>query len=149
MLKTSCGKCGAELSRHPYYMRMYEKTFCGPSCYADFRRSGSVDAKGYAVTSINGKKHKAHRLVMESHLGRALLPTESVHHKNGDKQDNRLENLEVVDHTAHSIEHNMLSWDLSKAAAMRANGMSFRKISAAIGVSRTNVAKQLRKAGIK
>jgi RNase P subunit RPR2 len=42
-----------------------------------------------------------HRLVMERELGRRLLPTEIVHHRNNKKADNRPENLEVMEKRKH------------------------------------------------
>lgn len=42
---------------------------------------------------------------MEQHLGRKLNRREHVHHLNGDKRDNRLENLELIPAGEHHRQH--------------------------------------------
>ena len=57
-------------------------------------KEGSIHG-GYRVLHRNGRTIPEHRIVMEEILGRPLSQDETVHHRNGDRLDNRPENLEL------------------------------------------------------
>ena len=62
----------------------------------------------YKQRKVSGRKMDEHRFIMEQHLGRRLDGRrEQVHHINGDKRDNRLENLQVVSPKEHAALHGM------------------------------------------
>lgn len=89
------------------------KAYCKEYCrrhYQQWKRWGDpfadktkpLDPKNYVSIFMphHPNANKAgkileHRLVMSQYLGRPLYDDENVHHKNGDRHDNRIENLEL------------------------------------------------------
>lgn len=83
--------------------------------HPDWSGGRVVDKDGYVLLYRPGDPHcrsgkpyaLEHRLVMAAFLGRALRAEEVVHHKNGQKQDNRIENLELFAENGLHLKHEL------------------------------------------
>lgn len=77
-----------------HYSRLKRNGDVGPPGKLNEGKYGE-NIDGYKRVKIDGVRILEHRAVMENILGRKLSGNENVHHKNGDRADNRPENLEL------------------------------------------------------
>lgn len=71
----------------------------------------SLTKLGYVRINVGGKRILQHRYIMEQHLGRPLTKGECVHHINGDRTDNRIENLDLIENNGeHMHQHHAENW---------------------------------------
>ena len=66
---------------------------------------GDSVMKSYECITINGKQKRLHRHIMEQHIGKQLSPNELVHHKDGNKHNNILANLQIITRGDHMKAH--------------------------------------------
>jgi len=144
--KTRCKNCGNEFyrTRRKGSGTIYhEQELCSKQCKNEWVSKVYREKHGFSITkrirrggyisiripAQNGEPARKdvfeHRYVMEQHLGRRLYPDETVHHRDGNRQHNALENLElfssrhgpgqrVVDKVQFAIEMLRLYSDFAK-----------------------------------
>lgn len=106
-----CSNCGNKFE--DYRHNKTDFVFCSQKCSKEFQKGenafsfkgGSITYQGYKANKIKGKYVLEHRTIIEKSLGRKLAKDEVVHHKDGNKLNNTISNLQLMKKRDHDKLH--------------------------------------------
>ena len=135
-----CLFCGKQFYRCPSEVKKGSYKYCSSQCgYEDHRgkekeiksleeKKWYINKKGYLQTTVRRKRVLYHRWVMENYLNRPLKATEKVHHIDGNKLNNSIDNLVLMTDQIHSKTHKEIMIEYAKVLMfLNKNGIIFKK----------------------
>ena len=151
---TICKNCGKSFISA--YGRLKTQIFCCYLCYNAYKfgprvegtAASHLDRDGYRFIMVGGKNVREHRHVVEQHIGRKLADTETVHHLDGNRTNNRISNLVIMQRSEHSGLHHQPGWDIETVKTLRLEGLTYKQIGEKLGVNGHSIYCTLRNKGL-